>query len=96
MTRLFRDHGIDAKIAGEFDGVTSLGAAVEAGLGMALVAAGSRVDRVVMLPLDPAPAAVCVSAGLPAGREISPLIGVFVGELRRVAADDTASSPAER
>jgi DNA-binding transcriptional LysR family regulator len=96
VTRLFRDHGIDAKIAGEFDGVTSLGAAVEAGLGMALVAAGSRVDRVVMLPLDPAPAAICVSAGLPAGREISPLIGVFVGELRRVAADDAASSPAAR
>lgn len=93
VTRLFRDHRIDAKVAGEFDGVTSLGAAVEAGLGMALVAAGSRLDRVVMLPLDPEPEAVCVSAGLQAGREISPLIGVFVGELRRVAEEEGSSSP---
>ena len=90
VTRLFRDQGIDAKIAGEFDGVTSLGAAVEAGLGVALLAAGSRIGRVVMLPLDPAPEAICVSAGLPAGREISPVTGVFVGELRRAAEEDGA------
>lgn len=88
VTRLFREHGIDAKVAGEFDGVSSLGAAVEAGLGVALVAAGSRLDRVVMLPLDPEPEAVCVSAGLAAGREIPPVVGVFVAELRRVADED--------
>lgn len=94
VTRLFRDHGIDAKIAGEFDGVTSLGAAVEAGLGVALVAAGSRIGRVSMLPLDPAPEAICVSAGLPAGREISPVTSVFVGELRRAADEDGTPAPA--
>lgn len=94
VTRLFRDHGIDAKIAGEFDGVSSLGAAVEAGLGVALVAAGSRIDRVSMLTLDPAPEAVCVSAGLPAGREVSPVTGVFVAELRRVAEEDQTPAPA--
>lgn len=88
VSRLFRDHGIDAKVAGEFDGVSSLGAAVEAGLGVALVAAGSRLDRVVMLPLDPEPEAVCVSAGLAAGREIPPVVGVFVAELRRVADEE--------
>jgi DNA-binding transcriptional LysR family regulator len=93
VTRLFRDHGIDAKIAGEFDGVSSLGAAVEAGLGVALVAAGSRIGRVAMLPLDPAPEAVCVSAGLPTGREVSPVTGVFVGELRRVAEEDGEAGP---
>lgn len=93
VTRLFRDHGIDAKMAGEFDGVSSLGAAVEAGLGVALVASGSRIDRVAMLPLDPAPDAVCVSAGLPAGRAVSLVTGVFVGELRRVAEEDGAARP---
>jgi DNA-binding transcriptional LysR family regulator len=88
VTKLFRDHGIDAKVAGEFDGVTSLGAAVEAGLGVALVAAGSRVDRVVMLPLDPEPQPVCVSAGLSNAREVSPVTGVFIGELQGVAAEE--------
>lgn len=92
VTRMFRDHGIDAKIAGEFDGVSSLGAAVEAGLGVALVAAGSRIDRVAMLPLDPAPEAVCVAAGLPSGREVSPVTGVFVGELQRVAEEEAPLS----
>jgi DNA-binding transcriptional LysR family regulator len=88
VTRLFREHGIDAKVAGEFDGVNSLGAAVEAGLGVALVAAGSRVDRAVLLPLDPEPEAVCVSAGLAAGRETPPVVGVFIAELQRVAEED--------
>jgi DNA-binding transcriptional LysR family regulator len=94
VTRLFREHGIDAKVAGEFDGVASLGAAVEAGLGVALVAAGSRLDRVVMLPLVPAPEAVCVSAGLMAGRKVSPVTGVFVEELRQVA-DEMAAAESE-
>jgi LysR family transcriptional regulator, benzoate and cis,cis-muconate-responsive activator of ben and cat genes len=84
VARLFRDHGIDAKVAGEFDGVTSLGAAVEAGLGVAFMASGSRVDRVV--PVDPEPEPVCVSAGLPATREVSRVAEVFVGELGAVAA----------
>ena len=88
VTRWFRDHGIDAKVAGEFDGVTSLGAAVEAGLGVALIAAGSRIGRVAVVGLDPAPAPVCVSAGLPAGKAASPVTGVFVAELRAVAAEE--------
>jgi DNA-binding transcriptional LysR family regulator len=95
VTRLFREHGIDAKVAGEFDGVTSLGAAVEAGLGVALVAVGSRVDRVALRPLDPAPEAVCVSAGLAPGREVAAVTGVFVEELRRVARDEGEPLPPE-
>jgi DNA-binding transcriptional LysR family regulator len=94
--RLFRDHGIDAKVAGEFDGVTSLGAAVEAGLGVALVAAGSRIDRVVTLALDPEPEPVCVSAGVPQGREPSPVIGVFIAELRAVAEQEERNAAGGR
>ncbi len=82
-------------MAGEFDGVTSLGAAVEAGLGVALVAVGSRVDRVALRPLDPAPEAVCVSAGRTAGREVPAVTGVFVEELRRVARDEGEPLPPE-
>lgn len=87
VTGYFREHGIQAKVAGEFDGVTSLGAAVEAGLGVALLAAGSRLERVLQLPLDPAPEAICVAAGCPASVPASKVAEVFVGELLRVAAE---------
>jgi DNA-binding transcriptional LysR family regulator len=92
VTRLFRDHGIDAKVAGEFDGVTSLGAAVEAGLGVALVAAGSRIERVAVVALEPEPEPVCVSAGLPVSRDTSPVTAVFVAELQAVAAEEEKSA----
>jgi DNA-binding transcriptional LysR family regulator len=88
VTRLFREHGLQAKVAGEFDGVTSLGAALAAGLGVALVVLGTRFDRVVTRPLDPEPEPVCVAAGMPLGRDISPVVEVFVGEIRAVAAEE--------
>jgi DNA-binding transcriptional LysR family regulator len=88
VTGYFREHGIQAKVAGEYDGVSSLGAAVEAGLGLALLAAGSRLERVRLLPLDPAPEAICVAAGCPAAAPPSKVAEVFVGELVRVAAED--------
>jgi DNA-binding transcriptional LysR family regulator len=96
VTRLFRDHGIDAKVAGEFDGVTSLGAAVEAGLGVALIAAGSRIERVAVLPLDPEPEPVCVSAGLATGRDATPVTAVFVAELVAVAKEEEKSAGKRR
>ncbi|MCW1884558.1 LysR family transcriptional regulator [Luteolibacter flavescens] len=96
VTRLFRDHGIDAKVAGEFDGVTSLGSAVEAGLGVALIAAGSRIERVAVLALDPEPEPVCVSAGVAAGKETSPVTAVFVAELRAVAAEEEKNAAKTR
>jgi DNA-binding transcriptional LysR family regulator len=88
VTRLFREHGLQAKVAGEFDGVTSLGAALAAGLGVAFVRLGSRFERVVTRPVDPEPEPVCVAAGVPLGRNISPVVEVFVGEIRAVAAEE--------
>jgi len=88
ITRMFRDNGLQAKVAGEFDGVSSLAAAVEAGLGVALMAAGSRVDRVIMLSLDPDPEPVCVAAGVPTSREVSKVVEVFIRELVRVAEEE--------
>jgi DNA-binding transcriptional LysR family regulator len=88
VTRMFRENGLQAKVAGEFDGVTSLAAAVEAGLGVALMAAGSRFERVVMLSIDPEPEPVCVSAGVPGNRQVSNVVEVFIRELVRVAEED--------
>jgi len=88
ITKMFRDNGLQAKVAGEFDGVASLGAAVEAGLGVALMAAGSRVDRVILLPLDPEPAPACVAAGVATAKEPSRVVEVFVRELVRVAEEE--------
>ncbi len=88
ITRLFRDQGLQAKVAGEFDGVTSLGAALAAGLGVAFVGMGNRFDRVVTRPVVPEPEPVCVAAGFSLDREISPVVEVFIGELRAVAAEE--------
>jgi DNA-binding transcriptional LysR family regulator len=54
--------------------------ALEEELGVELFTRGAH-----SVALDPEPEAVCVSAGLAAGREIPPVVGVFVAELRRVA-----------
>ncbi|MEX1114982.1 MAG: hypothetical protein WEB53_07015 [Akkermansiaceae bacterium] len=45
MTKFFKEHQIQAKIAGEFDGVTSLIAALEGNLGIALLATSNPIDR---------------------------------------------------
>lgn len=87
ISKLFREHGIDAKVGGEFDGVSSLCAAIQAGLGVAFVAAGSEVERVATIRVKPDPGGICVSAGLLGGKEESPVIGVFIGELRAAAAE---------
>lgn len=88
VTGFFRTHGIQAKVAGEYDGISSLTAAVEGGLGMALVVETSRVEsgrRLVLRPLEQVPAPIQVAAGLPAGREIPSRVLAFVEELRRAA-----------
>jgi LysR family transcriptional regulator, benzoate and cis,cis-muconate-responsive activator of ben and cat genes len=91
ITRLFRDNGLQAKIAGEFDGVASLGAALAAGLGVAIVTAESRFERVLIRPIDPEPEPVCVAAGVPLGRDISFVVQVFVEEMRSIAAEEEKS-----
>lgn len=63
----FKSQGINARIASECDGVTSLISAVEAGLGIALVV--ERIaclipERILLKPLDPQPAPITISAGL--------------------------------
>jgi len=90
VTKFFKDRQLQAKIAGEYDGIVSLSAAVEAGLGIALVAETSRIDRgsgarLVMKALADAPGTTGVGAGLPAHGEVPARVLAFVEELKVAA-----------
>ncbi len=82
----FQQHGINAKVAGEFDGISSLRLGLEAGLGVALVAERSRLgNQVKVKKMDPAPDPICVGAGYLAGRELPPWVKAFIAELEMAA-----------
>jgi len=73
VTDYFKQHGIQAKVAGEFDGIASLAAAVEANMGCAIIAESSGLvrdagGRAVSIPMDPQPEPFMVAAGV-AGAE---------------------------
>jgi LysR family transcriptional regulator, benzoate and cis,cis-muconate-responsive activator of ben and cat genes len=88
VTAWFKEQGINAKVAGEYDGANSLVSAVEAGLGAALVVermACSFPQRLVLKPLQPAPAPVVIAAGLARTKQDDPILQVFVEELKRAA-----------
>lgn len=87
VTGYFRSHGAQAKVAGEFDGIVSLAAAVEAGLGVAIVAESSRFipGRLVMKPMKDQPERIIVAAGLRKDVEIPARVLAFVEELRSAA-----------
>jgi LysR family transcriptional regulator, benzoate and cis,cis-muconate-responsive activator of ben and cat genes len=90
VTGFFRAHGIQAKVAGEFDGVSSLTAALEGGLGIALLAESSGIDRgqrgrLVAKFLSEEPEPIAVAAGISASDEASPQLQTFIEELRKAA-----------
>lgn len=88
VTAWFKQQGINAKVAGEYDGANSLVSAVEAGLGAALVVermACSFPQRLVLKPLKPAPEPVIIAAGLALAKQHDPILRVFVEELKRAA-----------
>lgn len=85
VTSYFQAQGINAKVAGEFDGIESLRVALEAGIGIALVAEGARVGKdVKLLPVTPAPTPVCVAVGWRSGNDLAPEVAAFVEELKMV------------
>lgn len=89
ISAFFREHKINARIASECDGLTSLISAVDAGLGMALVVEHTAClipDRVVMRPLDPQPDPLPISAGVLERQQGDRVLAVFVEELRRAGA----------
>lgn len=92
VTRFFRDNRLQAKIAGEFDGVNSLIAALEGNLGIALLAESSQINRgprqtLVTRPLDSPPERIQVAAGVAANREPTAQVLAFIEELKQAAAD---------
>lgn len=85
----FRARRLRPQIAGEYDGVDSLMAAVEAGLGVAVVTtrtADRLAKRVLLKPLATPPASLCIAAGYPANRAEDKPLAVFIEELRKAAA----------
>lgn len=83
-----REHRLRPQIAGEYDGVDSLMAAVESGLGVAVVTTrtADRVSKRVQLrTLASAPDPLCIAAGYRANRADDKPLAVFVEELRKAA-----------
>jgi LysR family transcriptional regulator, benzoate and cis,cis-muconate-responsive activator of ben and cat genes len=83
-----REHRQPPTIAGEFDGVNSLLAAVESGLGVALVTTStSRLisKNVRLKTVSAPPKPVCIAVGHRAGRTVEKPVAVLVEELRHAA-----------
>ena len=92
VTGFFREQNLQAKIAGEFDGVSSLTAALEGNLGIALLAESSRIDhgqkqRLTARPLATAPRRIEVAAGVSAETKTSAQVLAFIEELKHAAGD---------
>jgi LysR family transcriptional regulator, benzoate and cis,cis-muconate-responsive activator of ben and cat genes len=83
-----REHRLRPRIAGEYDGANSLMAAVESGLGVAIVVtrmARLIPDRVRLKALSAAPKPLCVAACYLEKRAEDKVLAVFVEELHRAA-----------
>jgi DNA-binding transcriptional LysR family regulator len=88
ITAWLRDQRQRPRIAGEYDGVDSLMAAVESGLGVAIVTARTArlvPERVRLKTLSAAPDPLCIAVGHRANRTDDKPLAVFVEELRNAA-----------
>jgi DNA-binding transcriptional LysR family regulator len=88
ITGWLRKHKLRPQIAGEYDGLESLMAAVESGLGVALLTSRTahRVpERVRLKKLSAAPEPVCIAVGHRDDRTDDKPLAVFVEELRKAA-----------
>ena len=90
ITGFFRENKLQAKVAGEFDGITSLLSAVEAGLGVALLSETIQIGRGTRealrgIPLDKEPGRIVVAAGVMADQPCRPSVLAFIEELKRAA-----------
>lgn len=90
ITGFFREHKLQAKVAGEFDGITSLLSALEAGLGVALLADNiaigkGRRDALTGIPIEKEPGKIVVAAGVLADQPCRPSVLAFIEELKQAA-----------
>ncbi|MEI6176652.1 MAG: LysR family transcriptional regulator [Verrucomicrobiota bacterium] len=87
VTGYFKTHGIQAKVAGEFDGIASLTAAVEANLGCAIIAETLRLMRddnpcMVTRPIKPQPEPIIIAAGVTTRHAPPPHVLAFIEEIK--------------
>jgi len=93
VTNYFVQHGVNAKVAGEFDGASSLTLGLEAGLGVALVSVGGDFDdSIELVPLDPSPEPVCVAVGCSNEKRVEPWVSRFIELLQEVAKNSETKS----
>lgn len=86
VTGYFQQQEINAKVAGEFDGISSLRLGLEAGLGVALVAERTRLGKQVRLKkMKPQPEPICVAVGRLRDRPLDPWVAAFIEELKLAA-----------
>lgn len=82
VTGFFRERNLQPKVAGEFDGVSSLMAALEGNLGIALLAAGGslggRGDSTAF-------GSESAAAGISSGSTPTAHVPAFIEELKRAA-----------
>jgi DNA-binding transcriptional LysR family regulator len=88
VTAWLREQRQPPTIAGEYDGVNSLLAAVESGLGVAMVttnAVGLIPKNVRLRTLSRPPPQLCIAAGHRSGRAVEKPLVVLIEELRQAA-----------
>lgn len=88
VTGWLREHRQRPAIAGEYDGVNSLMAAVESGLGVALVTSSTArliPEHVRLKALTAAPKPLRIAAGHRTSRSIEKPLAVFIEELRNAS-----------
>ena len=86
ITGWLREHQQRPAIAGEYDGVNSLLAAVESGLGVAIITTSTPrlvPERVRLKALSAVPKPLCIAAGHRASRAAEKPLAVFIEELRQ-------------
>lgn len=80
----FKRQGVNAQVAGEFDGISSLRMGLEAGMGVAFVAEGAKLEKQVTVSrLEPEPEPICVAVGWLRKRSLEAWEELFVAELKR-------------
>ncbi len=92
VTGFFRERNLQAKVAGEFDGVSSLVAALEGNLGIALLAESSPIQvgqrqKLVARSLTDEPIRIEVAAGVSSKQSPSAQVLAFIEELKKAARD---------
>jgi LysR family transcriptional regulator, benzoate and cis,cis-muconate-responsive activator of ben and cat genes len=88
ITGWLREHRQRPRIAGEYDGAESLMAAVQSGLGVAIVTTRTAhlfPSRAQFKTLSAAPKPLCIAAGYRVARADDKALAVFLEELRNAA-----------